>query len=573
MKKFLPSFNNQIVLTIISDIFIAVIIIGSVVSSQQIQSQLSKNILRNFQQQELEVAASVANSLESEIVNLQEKLYLISHIPEVQNTNEDCNRKLDESFQGVERKIGNLGRVNKEGYFACSINSALIGTKAENLGSYISDIFKDPQHKPVMSRAIKPPGAPGFIVAVHVPVYDVNGEFDGTIGGAIYFNELNDKFFKDVRFTENSHVVLLDDNEDILHHDVADLIGKNISSPELAEIADPENYRNMISESSLNGSGVIRYLFAGEDKIGAFNIVDIFPNRKWVVLISTPAKEIENKLDTLQVNKLFRNFLLLNLFIILSSSAIFIYLIIKNVRQLEETNKKLKEVDTLKDEFLSLASHQLKTPASGVKAFLSMLIDGDAGKLSNSQAQFAKEAYEANERELRIVEDLLNVSRIESGRLVINKSVIEINRLIADVAKEQRKIIEDQGLSLVVNSLDSEVKTEGDEDKLKMVFGNLIDNARKYTNSGGIIKVNMEKSDNKVIVAVTDTGIGISEENIGKLFQKFSRIDSKKGREVGGTGLGLYIVKKIVELHGGSIIVKSELGKGTEFIVTLPIKV
>ncbi len=283
------------------------------------------------------------------------------------------------------------------------------------------------------------------------------------------------------------------------------------------------------------------------------------------VLQNSPAQELE-------VSSLFNNFLIINLFTILASSVTFVYLIIKNTRQLEETNKKLKSVDKLKDEFLSLASHQLKTPASGVKAFLSMLLDGDAGKLTKTQSEFVKEAYDANEREARIIEDLLNVSRIESGRMILNTSEVEVNQLVEEIANEFRKIITDSKLTFSIDKSSESLMVAGDEDKLKMVFGNLIDNARKYTNEGGKVSINVEKVNGKAQVTIEDTGIGIAKADIDKLFQKYFRIDSSRSRQVGGTGLGLYVVKKIIELHQGQIEVKSEVGKGTQFIILLPLK-
>lgn len=279
----------------------------------------------------------------------------------------------------------------------------------------------------------------------------------------------------------------------------------------------------------------------------------------------------EDTTQALELNSLLRNFLLLNLFIILSTSAVFIYMLIKNARQLEETNQKLRSLDKLKDEFLSMASHQLKTPATGVKAYLAMLMDGDAGKLSKMQKDFTKEAYNANERELRIIEDLLNVSRIESGRLLLNNSKLELNKLIEEISGELSKVVSKNKLTLTVNKSSENLFIQGDTDKLKMVFGNLIDNARKYTNEGGKISVTIEKKGVVAEVNIKDTGIGISKDDMVKLFEKFSRIDSTKSKEVGGTGLGLYIVKKIVELHKGNIEVNSELGKGSEFVVTLPL--
>lgn len=272
-----------------------------------------------------------------------------------------------------------------------------------------------------------------------------------------------------------------------------------------------------------------------------------------------------------EIDSLFNKFLIINLFTILVSSGTLMYLVIKNAKKLEETNEKLKSIDKLKDEFLSIASHQLKTPASGVKAFLSMLLNGDAGKLNEDQKKFVNEAYDANEREGRIIEDLLNVSRIETGRLVLNKIKVELNELVESCANELDKEMKDADLQFTLQKSPEKLNVEGDEDKMKMVFGNLIDNARKYTDKGGKIAVSVEKTDNNARVTISDTGIGMAKEDVARLFQKYFRIDSRRSRMIGGTGLGLYIADKIVKLHGGKIEVQSEVGKGTKFIIILPL--
>lgn len=231
---------------------------------------------------------------------------------------------------------------------------------------------------------------------------------------------------------------------------------------------------------------------------------------------------------------------------------------------------KEKEVDRMKTEFISLASHQLKTPATGVKAFLSMLLDGDAGELNSTQKDFVATAYNGNEQELKIVEDLLNVSRIEAGRLVLTKSKFDLSELVEDmvtqfsgaaaVKKQKIKFSKSQGV----------FNFDGDKNKLWMAIGNFIDNAMKYTPEKGTITVKIAEVSDHFEISVKDTGVGISQSDLGRLFQKFSRIDNPLSVKAGGSGLGLYLSQKIIELHQGEIKVNSEVGKGTEFVIQLP---
>ncbi len=244
--------------------------------------------------------------------------------------------------------------------------------------------------------------------------------------------------------------------------------------------------------------------------------------------------------------------------------------VVKAVVGIERDITHEKEVEKAKTEFVSLASHQLKTPATGVKAFLSMLVEGDAGKLTNKQMGFAAQAYQSNERQLRIIEDLLNISRIETGRLVIEKKRFILNELIEDLSKTFSETFKKKEQKLETNLSKEKLTIDGDFEKLWMVVSNVVDNAKKYTKKGGTIELKLTQKDGNAVISVKDTGVGIAKKDLDKLFKKFSRIDNEFSTLEGGTGLGLYLVKNIVDLHGGSIEVESEVGEGSKFSITLP---
>lgn len=246
--------------------------------------------------------------------------------------------------------------------------------------------------------------------------------------------------------------------------------------------------------------------------------------------------------------------------------------------QLEELTVSLKEQQTqlialneAKDEFISLASHQLRTPATGVKQYLGMLMQGYAGDLSEPQMEFLRTANESNERQLRIVNDLLKVARVDSGKLRLQKESTDLKALVVAVINEQMPNFtgSNQRISLVCKA--SAVAVDIDRTLFRMVLENLIDNAHKYTDAGKSIRVRVQQLRSSVLFSVQDEGTGIAAEDIEKLFQKFSRLDNPFSVSSGGTGLGLYLAKKVVDLHDGSVGIKSELGNGTTFTIKMPI--
>lgn len=230
----------------------------------------------------------------------------------------------------------------------------------------------------------------------------------------------------------------------------------------------------------------------------------------------------------------------------------------------------LIELNQAKDEFISVASHQLRTPATGVKQYIGMILAGIAGEVPDEQRVILQKAYDSNERQLKIVTDLLNVARIDAGKVILNQSRLDINQLVAEIVKEQAEIA--KGKQQIIRFTPSKAAVEAwiDADTIRMVLDNLIDNARKYSREGSMIEVAVADRHDAVIVEVIDEGVGIADEDKGKLFEKFSQIHNDLSDQTEGSGLGLYWVKKITDLHGGEIEVVSEPGHGSTFSVSLP---
>lgn len=249
----------------------------------------------------------------------------------------------------------------------------------------------------------------------------------------------------------------------------------------------------------------------------------------------------------------------------------------RNEDKLKKANQLLKRqwnelqlLNDSKDEFISLASHQLRTPATGVKQFVGMVTAGFAGELNESQQELLERAYESNERQLRIISDLLKVAQVDAGKIEPKKEHANVNDILASVIREQADVYE--GRNQEVNHVNSEevIEARVDSDLIRMVLENIINNASKYSHRSSLVTVNAYNMGNSVCIDIDDEGVGIEESDIPKLFRKFSRIDNELSTEVGGSGLGLYWAKKVVDLHGGKITVKSQVDEGTVFTIELP---
>lgn len=241
--------------------------------------------------------------------------------------------------------------------------------------------------------------------------------------------------------------------------------------------------------------------------------------------------------------------------------------------QLVSANIKLKELDTAKSEFISIASHQLRTPLTGIMGYLSMMVDGDFGKIEPGQFKILKDVLAASNRLIRIVNIFLNVSRIEAGRFYLDYKKVMFDSIIDEIVMELRPTATKRGVELVI---DASVKTIGevmvDSDKMKDVTLNLVDNAIKYSEKG-TITVSAKKEGNSVHAFVHDQGVGIDPEEAKRLFTKFVRGTGIARVQPNGSGLGLFIAKKVVEEHGGKIWVESAgEGKGSVFQFTIPLK-
>lgn len=231
--------------------------------------------------------------------------------------------------------------------------------------------------------------------------------------------------------------------------------------------------------------------------------------------------------------------------------------------------EQLIELNRSKDEFISIASHQLRTPATAVKQYIGLVIDGFAGDVPDNQRQLLDRAYESNERQLRIVSDLLKVAQLDAGKVSLKYREAKINALITDIVRGQKEVFDSRDQQVIVNLLPEEKTVHADLDRVRMVFENIIDNASKYSEEHTSVTIDIQEQDDGIAVRIADQGVGIDPDSQSHMFEKFSRIENDLSAKVGGTGLGLYWAKKIIDLHGGSITYTPNTPKGTVFTVLL----
>lgn len=232
-----------------------------------------------------------------------------------------------------------------------------------------------------------------------------------------------------------------------------------------------------------------------------------------------------------------------------------------------------KMVERMKNEFVSLSAHQLRTPLSAIKWTVKMLLGGDLGKITKEQREFLEKTYSSNERMIGLINDLLDVTRIEEGRYLSDFSSVNIEKVVETVINLQEEEIKKRDLDFEFKKPEKKLpKIKADSEKIRLVIQNLIDNAIKYTKVGGKVTVLISGGKKKIKVSVKDTGVGIPLGQQGRLFTKFFRATNAGKLEAEGSGLGLFISKNIIEAHGGKIWFESQEGKGSSFCFTLPVK-
>ncbi len=297
------------------------------------------------------------------------------------------------------------------------------------------------------------------------------------------------------------------------------------------------------------------YLMLGERKSGVYGNKDL---KVLDTIVNELAIAIQNVVSIHEVKKL---------------NATLQQRIDVATKELQSSNAQLKRLDSVKDEFMSMASHQLRTPLTSIKGYLSMVLEGDAGQVDARQKKLLLEAFRSSERMVGLIADFLNVSRIQTGRFVLENQYFDLVEMVSEEVDDLSILAESHAIKLrltVAKSMTAPIY--GDENKLRQVIMNFVDNAIYYSKAKSTVVIRITKSTGSVSVRVVDTGIGVPDEEQKRLFNKFFRAKNARRARPDGTGVGLYLARRVVSAHGGQLIFSSKEDKGSTFGFTLPIK-
>ncbi len=238
--------------------------------------------------------------------------------------------------------------------------------------------------------------------------------------------------------------------------------------------------------------------------------------------------------------------------------------------ELEQAYGRIREQAKVKSDFVSAVSHELRTPLTSIKGYTSILLTEKLGKISSVQRERLSKIDKHSDRLTALINDLLDLSRIESGRVRMEMKPLELERVVRSAISTVETQAEEREIELKVALPSGLSLVMADKKSLEQIFINLLSNAIKYTRKGGEVTVRAVENQNVIQVDVSDTGIGVPEDCLGKVFDEFFRVDAHGGGQPRGTGLGLALVKRMVEAHRGKVWVESQMGKGSTFSFTLP---
>ena len=239
--------------------------------------------------------------------------------------------------------------------------------------------------------------------------------------------------------------------------------------------------------------------------------------------------------------------------------------------KLRASNSKLQRLDESKDEFISMASHQLRTPLTSIKGYISMVLDGDMGEINPQQRKVLEEAFASSQRMVYLIGDFLNVSRIQTGKFMLEKSQVQLAHIIKDEIEQLKATAAARHITLAYTAPENFPVLELDENKIRQVMMNFIDNAIYYSPMETTITVSIVKHPRDITFKVEDQGIGVPKSEQHQLFTKFYRASNARKQRPDGTGIGLFMAKKVIVAHGGSIIFETREGKGSTFGFRLPV--
>lgn len=330
------------------------------------------------------------------------------------------------------------------------------------------------------------------------------------------------------------------------------ILANQVKDPELKKLLDI--HRTKIVVPLLHQNQETGILFLGEHKSLGYSSRDI---EMLESIAGELAVSIRNSLSMEEINELNKSLQ---------------RRIDEATKELRFSNRQLQRLDEAKNEFISMASHQLRTPLTSIKGYLDMMLEGDLGKISPTQRAVLREAFSSSERMVRLINDFLNVSRLQTGKFTIDKQSVDIAQILHDEVS-LLKVVADQRSVEMVLKVDKKIPSLAvDSEKIRQVMLNMIDNAIYYSNPHKKVVITLKSSGKMIEFSVKDSGIGVPKSEQANLFGKFFRGTNAKKRRPDGTGVGLFLAKKVILSHDGEMIFESEEGKGSTFGFRLPVR-
>jgi signal transduction histidine kinase len=418
---------------------------------------------------------------------------------------------------------------------------------------------------------------------IWLPVYE-DDEFKGAFIAIIQESDLKSRYM--VGSNSSSYSYMLDGSGRLLYDESWDY-KRGVNYSELMA-SNSSGLVDIISKQVSGAEGYGKYFVLENGTIVEERLVSYSPiswyNQKWSLAINTPSSEIDRLIVSVYLKLLIVSIVSVLCIIFVSSFVVVILFswskslekeVDLKTQELKDSNdsliaanRKLKELDRLKNEFLSIVSHELKTPLTAIKTSGDFLLENDSCD-SSIRRQMLDIIIRNIDRQARMIDDLLDISRIESNRIKFNRELVDLEDTINISLEMVDKYLKDKRMTVSLNMPKDLSFVNTDKDKLVQVFVNLLNNAVKFSKRNGRITIDVMDEGSSVRVSIGDNGIGMSPEELDNIFDKFYQIDSTSTRKFGGSGLGLSIVKGIIEGQGGTISVSSAPYKGSTFVFTL----
>ena len=366
----------------------------------------------------------------------------------------------------------------------------------------------------------------------------------------------------------------------IMHPYRSDLDGTNI-----ANFTDPNGkhlFASFVEAAKDSGEGYISYMWQWKDDptriVPKISYVKLFEPWQWIIGTGIYTEDVREEIETITKNLSITIFIILIIILSLLSYNIWeSYLIeeekLQAQQELKKSNKRLKELDKLKDDFVSIASHELRTPMTVINNYSSILASETFGTINKKQRRFIEKILNNTKRLIGMVNDLLDVSKLEANKMNFDLKKFNIAQETAEIVEDMEPLFGEKPVNIEYNNITSKkrIYVNADPEKTHQVLINLLGNAFKFTPKKGTVTLSLSLKEEFVQISVKDTGIGIPKKHMDEIFEKFSQAHETLKRDYEGTGLGLAIVKKLIKGMGGEIWAQSTEGKGSTFSFTLPL--